>query len=67
MHGKGKLTQADGKTVYEGNFKYGKKQGLGVLTNTGESKIKGIWKDDELQNMIFYENLKIQGDFDFDD
>jgi hypothetical protein len=58
MHGKGKLTQADGLTIYEGQFMKGLKHGMGTLTKLKESKIKGIWHKDELENMITYENLK---------
>jgi hypothetical protein len=45
-------------TIFEGQFSKGKKHGLGTLTKLNESKIKGVWKNDELENMITYENLK---------
>jgi len=32
------------------------------LTKLKESKIKGVWKKDELENMITYENLKALDD-----
>ena len=63
MHGKGKLIQADGFTIYEGQFQKGLKHGMGTLTKINESKIKGIWQKDELKNMITYENLKALSDF----
>ena len=43
---------------FEGQFKDGKKNGLGTQTKVNESIVKGVWKDDELQDMITYENLK---------
>jgi len=62
MHGKGTLTQADGLTIFEGQFHKGQKHGIGTLTKLKESKIKGVWKKDELENMITYENLKALDD-----
>lgn len=63
MHGKGKLIQADGFTIYEGQFQKGLKHGMGTLTKINESKIKGVWQKDELENMITYENLKALSEF----
>ena len=36
---------------------------MGTLTKINESKIKGIWQKDELENMITYENLKALSEF----
>jgi hypothetical protein len=38
---------------------------MGTLTKINESKIKGIWQRDELENMITFENLKALSEFNF--
>ena len=58
MNGKGLLFQAKDSTIFEGNFYDGKKNGIGILTKENESKIKGVWKNDELEKIITYENLQ---------
>ena len=43
--------------MYEGLFKDGLMHGFGVLIKKDKCKIKGVWKDDQLSQMIVYENL----------
>ena len=63
QHGKGKMTYPESDSVFEGMFEKGKKNGLGVMIKKNVSKIKGMWKDDELVNMIMFENLQVMEEF----
>jgi len=38
-----------------------------LLTKIGESKVKGIWKNDVLENMVSYTNLKAMNDYNLDE
>lgn len=51
------MTYPESDSVFEGTFEKGKKTGFGVMIKKNVSKIKGMWKDDELVNMIIFENL----------
>jgi hypothetical protein len=44
MHGKGKLTWADGK-IYEGEFVNDKREGHGVFTWKDNRKYIGAWRN----------------------
>ena len=57
MNGKGKFQEKDGVTQYDGLFKNGLMHGLGLLIKKDNFKIKGVWKEDQLDHMIVYENL----------
>lgn len=56
------MTYPASDSVFEGTFEKGKKTGFGVMIKKNVSKIKGMWKDDELVNMIIFENLQVMDD-----
>lgn len=60
MHGKGKLFYPDGK-VYEGEFKYGKPDGEGILIKGGKT-YKGKFKNGKQEGEgVFYSSRKHKG------
>ena len=51
MHGKGVFKWNDGR-IYEGSYKYGRKNGFGVFTYQDGRNIKGKWINGTLEGKV---------------
>lgn len=59
MNGSGKLTSADGKLIHQGNFKDNQRHGMGLQTEVDKSKRMGLWKQDQLETTLKFEDIQL--------